>query len=243
MKALKTKPPKFIPHAASTALTLSPSSTPQVDPKVLARSTNVSAQVALLKVTDERTAQIANTLLLDLKEVEKEVSAQRDFVIKPLKQHIAQLETLFRPARDALEKADLVLRRKVLDYRAELSRVAQEEQERLLQEAEDAQAKALEASEKKGKKGQGVAAQLASQAQALAIQAQEVAAPARVMTTENGQVATRKVWKFEIEDMGAVPMEYFTLDESKLRRAVQSGARQIPGVRIFAEETLSVGGR
>lgn len=234
MKALKTKKPTFLPNDTITAMV--PTQADQEREKALARSRDVSAQVALLKVTDARTEKVANTLLLDIQSAEKEVQAQRDFIIKPLKQHIVQLESLFKPAKEALEKADQQLRRKVLDYRAEQARVAQEEQDRLLAEAEAAQAKAQAT---KGKKAQA----LASEAQALAVQAQEVSAPARVMQTDNGQVATRKVWRFEVEDVGAVPAEYFTLDESKLRKAVQSGARQIPGVRIFEEETLAVGGR
>ncbi len=46
-----------------------------------------------------------------------------------------------------------------------------------------------------------------------------------------------KRWVFDAGsvDMAALPLEYHTFDESKIKAAIAAGARSIPGVRIFEE--------
>ena len=48
-------------------------------------------------------------------------------------------------------------------------------------------------------------------------------------------VKVRKTWKAEITDETKIPREYLTPDTVKINQAVQSGARDIPGVRIYQD--------
>lgn len=53
----------------------------------------------------------------------------------------------------------------------------------------------------------------------------------------------RTEWDFEITDESQVPREYLMVDESKIRRVVRAGIRNIPGVRVYERQTLAVRGR
>lgn len=65
----------------------------------------------------------------------------------------------------------------------------------------------------------------------------------RVMHTEAGKVASRKVWGFKVTDESLVPRGYLVVDERKIRAAVGSGPREIPGVEISQGVQLAVGGK
>jgi hypothetical protein len=47
-------------------------------------------------------------------------------------------------------------------------------------------------------------------------------------------------WTFELVDISIVPREYLKFDDVKVRAAVKAGARDIPGIRIFAEEKMNL---
>ena len=51
--------------------------------------------------------------------------------------------------------------------------------------------------------------------------------------------SSRKTWKYEIIDPDLVPRELCEPSPAKLRTAVNSGIREIPGVRIYEEYGVS----
>ena len=57
-------------------------------------------------------------------------------------------------------------------------------------------------------------------------------------------VSVKKVWKYEIVDEKLIPREYLIPDTVKIGKMVRAGGDtlQIPGVRIYAESNLSIGG-
>lgn len=69
------------------------------------------------------------------------------------------------------------------------------------------------------------------------------AARPSVTRTESGSAHTRKRWKFEVVDAMQVPRQYLMVDDRLLRAAVSDGEREIPGVRIYAEDDLAVRAR
>jgi hypothetical protein len=69
------------------------------------------------------------------------------------------------------------------------------------------------------------------------------AARPSVTRTESGSAHTRKRWKFEVTDAMQVPRQYLMVDDRLLRAAVSDGEREIPGVRIYAEDDLAVRAR
>lgn len=49
-----------------------------------------------------------------------------------------------------------------------------------------------------------------------------------------------KRWVFEVTAASLVPREYLQVDEKKIREAVGSGIRSIPGVRIYQDESITL---
>lgn len=176
-------------------------------------------------ITDAATALAANEMLVQLKTIDTAIEAKRKSLTKPLKDEAKRIEAQFRPSADAIEKANLLLREKMLAYRqSEESKLA-EERKALLAKAEEAE-----------KAGDSNAA-LALAQQAMSVETLDTKAAAA-----DGSVSVRMVWDFEVEDLAKVPPEYFVLDEGRVKAAVRSGVRDIPGIRIFQKEQLAVSG-
>lgn len=49
-----------------------------------------------------------------------------------------------------------------------------------------------------------------------------------------------KRWVFEIKNAGLIPREYLQVDEKKIRDAIAAGTRDIPGVRIYQDESITL---
>jgi hypothetical protein len=63
--------------------------------------------------------------------------------------------------------------------------------------------------------------------------------PGRTFATGPIKTSVRQVWKFEVASPSDVPREFLKVDESLIRAAVNRGVREIPGVRIFAEDQVA----
>jgi hypothetical protein len=50
----------------------------------------------------------------------------------------------------------------------------------------------------------------------------------------------RKNWEFEILNLEEIPREYLVLDDKKVRQAIHSGIRNIPGLRIYQADLVVV---
>jgi hypothetical protein len=174
-------------------------------------------------------------------------------------QHQAQQELERREReRKAREEAEALQRR--LDAEAaEANRKAQEEarrraeeEARIRREREEAEARErgakkaeMEALAKRQEEERLEAIRKAEE-EALknAVQAPTVAPPVvqeapKVTRTESGSASQRKVWTFEILNADEVPVQFKVIDEQKIRDAIKTGAREIPGVRIY-EETKTI---
>ena len=56
----------------------------------------------------------------------------------------------------------------------------------------------------------------------------------------SGTMSAKKIWKFELTDGTQVPREFMMVNETAIRRAIMDGVREIPGVRIYQEESISI---
>lgn len=165
----------------------------------------------------------------------------------------AAAKTLMQPVLDL----DGRVRRHVMDWKvAEQKRIeaeqraAREENERRIREQREAEERerARLAAELAGPAAAPEEAAVAQQLAAEAVPAAApvlapvpVAAPATTRT-DMGSSGLRKRWVFEVEAPALVPREYLVVDESAIRRAIASGVREIPGVKIWEEGSLAVRG-
>jgi len=171
-------------------------------------------EISAIEVCDESIKEYAVGLLTKIAEGKKKAEAQRQLFVGPLNQSIRAINSFFKKLTEPLEEADAILRKKILEYRMK-------EEERIRKEAEEIRKKMEE-------KGQFVPV--------------VVSGPGTTMSGKNGTAIVRKVWDFEVIDENQVPREYLSVDPGKIRKAVQEGVRQIPGVKIFQKEVLAVQG-
>jgi hypothetical protein len=68
-----------------------------------------------------------------------------------------------------------------------------------------------------------------------------VARPAATYVSSPSKIKGQtKTWTFEITNANAVPREYLMVDTVLIREAMRNGVRDIPGVRFFQEDGLSI---
>lgn len=191
--------------------------------KIETETSPIIKQAMDMKIADDAGVGSASVVLKNISEMKKGIEERRKFFVAPLNDQVKKINELFKDIVFPLEEADKMIRGKVSTYRSEQAEIARKEQERLNREAAERQ-KALDA-----------------EAKALNVEPVKVAAPVVAPPPKSiGNVQTRKVWKFEITNRSVVPAEYLVVDEVKVRQAVMSGAREIPGVRIYEEETIVV---
>jgi len=84
-----------------------------------------------------------------------------------------------------------------------------------------------------------------AQEAAVAAQTSEEAVAALQTITEKPQakgVHSVKRWTYEVIDVTSVPEQYLAVDHEEVTAAIKAGTREIPGLRIYQEETLAVRG-
>jgi hypothetical protein len=125
----------------------------------------------------------------------------------------------------------------------ERERKAREEEERLRRQREEQVRKDAAAAGMTPEDGEVLAKLEAADVAPVAALA-EVAPATRPSTVSGGigRATDAKAWFFEITDEASVPPAYKVVDDSKIRKAIGAGVRDIPGVRIF-EDIVIRGGR
>lgn len=53
-------------------------------------------------------------------------------------------------------------------------------------------------------------------------------------------ITVGEVWTFEVLDEAEVPVEFKSVDSSKVNLAIKAGLRDIPGLRIFSQARVTV---
>jgi len=180
-------------------------------------------------VASDEDMKAATDLMAVIKISEKNLEEQRKFLVKPLNDHVKNINDRFKLYSVPLQRATTILKNKVLAYRQELERKRREEEARLQAEARAEQER------------------LAALAEAnelpppppiiMRAPATEVPKAARSII---GSAAFSKEWKFEIVNESLIPREYMSPDEKKIRAVIKAGIREIPGIRIYQEDSMSV---
>jgi hypothetical protein len=69
---------------------------------------------------------------------------------------------------------------------------------------------------------------------------QELKSQQAVVVAETPKNSITKVWSYELLDLNAVPREYLTIDDTKVKTAIKSGVREIPGILIYQKDQLVI---
>jgi hypothetical protein len=184
-------------------------------------------QTQAFKIDSELTNQNAVAFLGQLKSVGKDLEKKRDQIIDEPAQFVKAVRGLVKAFTDKLDTAEKSLKEKVLSYQKVLE-LKRQEQEALARKETEKLQKKLDAEVKK--KG---------------LEAVELPIPIipkvpPVTRTETGSAFTRKFWTFKLIDANLVPRKYLVPSDTKIRDAIKGGIRDIPGLEIYEEESLTV---
>ena len=161
----------------------------------------------------------ASAFLKEIKDMEKIVEDKRITFTKPLNESLKNINNTFKKMREPLEQARDLLTRKILTWkRIESERVAAEQAAyRKIQEAE-------------------------AELRRLNNEPEVKVEPIIVAPVVNkiGNMQTVKRWTFEIIDFSKVPDGYKSINSTEVNCAIRSGNRDIPGLKIFQSESLSI---
>ena len=171
-------------------------------------------------VNDEGDKAIVASAIREGKQLLKQVSAAglpatRKAITTPLQEEvkhwIAKEKELVAPIEEAMQRADVLIQQFNIQVAAQqqavLDRIAEEERTRLQSEEGD---------------GQVIRQQSEFQRQ--------------LAVAQHSTEGVRNVWTFEIQNLANVPREYLMLDDKKVRQAIRSGERSIPGLMIFQQQ-------
>ena len=223
-------------------------------------ATSLAAKAKALRITDVATRAAAADLRARITSGIKQVEDARTQIVKPLNDHVANINARFRPMRDGLEAARGLVDAEILRDRREQERIAEESRRRAAQEAAAAQAKteaeqrarAVEAAVTTAREAQaaGYSAEDADELAALVAQdelakpvevatvAPVIAPPAKTTAGERGTTTVAKVWTFEVASPEVIPRAFLVLDEGKVRQAIREGVRVIDGLRIYQADVV-----
>ncbi len=177
-----------------------------------AEAQGVIAFLQTFHVVDQPSMDNASLWVKEVKKKWNNLEEARKALGRPLREGLEQIQTYFKPAQDALKKAETALKNKITEGNAR---------------AQQAQAAAL------------AAAQVAHQTgdmQGTAIAAQQ-AATADVVLPQG--ISQQMVVKFEVTDPSQLPGQYWSPDRNLLQAAINAGWTQIPGVRIWQEPQVT----
>lgn len=161
----------------------------------------------------------ASVFLREIKDMEKVIEDKRTEFTKPLNQSLKSINDTFKKMREPLEQARDLLTRKILTWkRIESERVAQEQAAyRKIQEAE-AELRRLQ-------------------------NMPEIKEEPIVITpvvNKIGNMQTVKRWKFDVLNFIIIPNDYKEINTVTINAAIREGVRDIPGLKIYQEESLSI---
>lgn len=177
--------------------------------------TQVLDQYRSIQVKDQPTADFCNKVLIEVKTRAKALTEQEKTATAPINQALTTIRGWFRPVKDGYGQIETLLKGKLAEWDREVRAL---EAARLQAATEAFQAGAQET---------GLA--LLNQVQV----SQDTA------TTAKG-TSVRTTWDFEITAPNSVPRELCSPDEKLIRAAVKLGHREIPGVRVFEKQIVTV---
>jgi len=167
----------------------------------------------------------ANDDLAVIARVKKGMEAKRKDYLKPFQDHIKDVNDAYKTFMEPIEQADKITRDKILTFRAE--------QERKRREAEAIEAEKTELARREAELTGGE----------ITVDLTPVVKPEAVPDRIRGELGSSgkiTIWKFEVIDFSLLPDRFKMENATLIGKVVRAGEREIPGVRIWGEDSLRV---
>lgn len=207
-----------------------------------------------IQVSDETSMQGALLAGKQAKHFLKLVEEKRKELVKPLNDRVDEINAYAKSILEPVRNVEAHLKNELVKWEKVLEQRRLEEQKRIDEENRKKQAeleqKAKEARERAEMEREfGVKSDDQIKRDELVAKAEmdrNVVQLNREVKSQTKAVAatkvagSRKVWTFNVTDSNLVPREFLCVDEKKIREAISSGAREIPGVHIFEETKIAL---
>ncbi len=193
----------------------------------------------------------ATDLVKAIKDRAKQIEDERTRLVRPFNEGVKQINGRFKAMLTPLQEAEADMKSKMLTFQQEEARKAESErlkreEDQRKREAEDRQRCEEEERKRLAEKTEGEEQDRAPLPQAVV--EQQASPPAPVASNfrpttwgQTGATSTvKKVWTFEPVDISQVPAQYLVIDQVKVNQAIRAGTRDIPGLRIFEKDTISI---
>ena len=196
------------------------------------------------EITNQETYNQGGEWLKLIKAKAKELDTLRKSMTAPIDLAKKRIMELFSDPMDRLATAESCLKRGILSYQQESERKRMEEETRLQEMARKEEERKRRVWEERAAKAE--AAGKDEKAEELRQQKEDVFILPPIIPSQVEKVAgiqTRAIWKFEIKDANLIPREYMIPNEKMLGEVTRAtkGTLQIPGIRIYSEETIAAG--
>jgi len=188
----------------------------------------MAKQVEDLVVDNDEANERAVAMGVTASKANKELDAQRMAIVKPHNDFVKKVNNTCKMYTGKIkDKIIDPLKKKVGQYTAEkeLAEAKRQEEER-------------KAAEKLNAKMKKEADKLGIEAPVIETPKVKQKAVGPVKTTP-GTGFTQKRWTYQVEDTQKIPREYLQLDQGKVQRAINSGIRDIPGLKIYQTSNVA----
>ncbi len=187
----------------------------------------------MVVIRSEEDVVLSTEFLSQAKARADRIEEIRTSFTKPINEGLKNINAMYKEPHSAYLEMMTKVKRAISDYRLEEEKKAQKEEERLEKVREEKNKR----NEEKGK-----APDLTP--------VKTVERPETIVKSDSGKTTTIKVWKFEIENVNELPESYkktildFAVDkgiaDTIIRKVVNAGIRDIPGVRIYEDIEVRV---
>ena len=204
------------------------------------------------KIVDQKTLLEATEFLAKAKRAVKLYDGKRLDLTRGLKETVKKIEAIFKGKTNPLDEAISKLSTSILNYSRKIQQEADEEnrrraekerQERIKKAEEEAEAAKLTASifDEDEEQIAAISEAKVEEVRQTVVEVKEVKlAPVRTMS---GTSSIRKDWTFEvinIDELAKSRSDLVIENSVAIRQAIRDGEREIPGLRIYQKEVLSI---
>lgn len=212
-----------------------------------------------LAIGSDEVLGLAITSLAAIATVNRNGDAHRKRLVGPLNEHAKKINELFHVVLDPVAEAERIIKRKIGEYQLEQKRKAEEAARAAERERQRLEAEALRRAEEAARAATAASeaptvplfVERQEQAVATAGAAQEAAAkaaapiltpapPPKTIQVGGARATVKTRWIFKLTDFQKVPRAFLVLNETAVRKALDTGIREIPGLDILEEPEVSV---
>lgn len=195
-------------------------------------------------IVTKETLPAAEDLAKKAGKVEKLIEEQRKLAKAPVLDAGKQIDERAKEITAELTTEVKNLRNNILEYKrkeeAERQRQLAEEAERQRKLAAEREAEEKKLRDKIATEGENAVTR--EELEQFSQKCEQEASAVATMTVMSSAKTSglTKTWTYEITNTSLVPREYLMVNEAAIKAAIKGGTRDIPGVRIFQKDNLTL---